>query len=824
MIMPVANVSAVTMPDGAVYAYICGEGCLWRYHADGHGNGVRTKLTTSSAAPDSGRPVQVVVNRAEGADQIRHVFYRQPRTDNLWYSADHLPDGVTSRLPVRQLTTPSGPIQMMRTFGAAALADGVLLVGATPHRPASLQIVAVPWAALDQPTWMQGVTVRTTPLPLSSGSGAGSLDADGCEVSCDVVVGPGDLGPVLVVVAKRKDGELFRIGCWVAPIEHAFTVGSLVEHRQRWAGRGLRFASVQVLPDNSVLLSYFDHAGQVRWYTNTAVGLTGLTDPEPISPSDWIVGAADRSLAVIDQMSKGKSKHVNYGGNAFRVVVLPGEVATSPSENNPKLVDAKVPLRAGVLYYNGNGQLGELAGAGVWRYLVRTACPVVEGRELLVGIIEGPPPIPNENLNMPDRYDPFRYFNGPGYSQATFAGTQNRTTGLELTWSAGLVTKATVKATSGVEIPIIGEAKGWLQVEGSAELAYKGAYTKLKTTQTVATVVAGAEIEGDGQTQPYSVQPAGVLVFQNADWTGYQYNYQDAGGNLLDGTVAVYQLEPTNVSLYAVPYLMNPDFRPVPGRLDSYVLSADEAQALRRRSIIDLGHGTGYLTGSWGFDSKTVATFGTTTSKTTEHGFTFDLSTLVSAGMEAELLGIKGEADFGIGVEVSFESTWSGGAADGIQVGGEVWLRGNSKAPNAYTDYSYRLYLLEEDQRWTSDLLAGLVTPTFPADPLERAQQQRLAEMIAPDSQPWKLCYSLASSSFNQPLPDTLTPYWQERLTSAGVGTTYELARLLAGIPDGTLPNDPGLRRLTEELRADPDQLTDLRNAAGNGPASSEPL
>jgi hypothetical protein len=421
---------------------------------------------------------------------------------------------------------------------------------------------------------------------------------------------------------------------------------------------------------------------------------------------------------------------------------------------------------------------------------------------------------------MADKYDPLRYFNGPGYSQATFAGTQSRATGLELTWSAGVVTKASVKATSGIDIPILGEAKAWLKLEGSVKAAYKGAFTKLETTQTVATVVAGAEIEGEGTGQ-YSVQPAGVLLFQNADWTGYQYSYQGPDGTPAKGSVSVYQLEPTNVSVHAVPYLMNPELRPVPGVLSSYELTADEHNALERRSIIDLGHGTGYLTGSWGYDTKTVATFGTTTSRTTKHGFTFALSTLVSGGLEAELLGIKGEAEVGAGVEVAFESTWTGSSTDGIQVGGEVWLRGNSKAPDAYTDYSYRLYLLEESKTWTTDLLAGMVTPTFPSDPRERAQQERLAALIAAESQPWKICYSLASSYFNKALPSTLTPYWRDRLEAAGISTTYELSRLLVdvGAPDGPEPDDPALRPLIDALTAAPEEVAQLRRLVGGDPA-----
>ncbi|MEV6282039.1 hypothetical protein [Kribbella sp. NPDC051770] len=719
--MPVANVSAVTMPDEAVYAYICGEGCLWRYHADGTGDGVRTKLTTSAASPDSDRPVQVVLNRAEGLDQLRHVFYRQPRSDNLWYGVDQIPDGGSGVLVVRQLETGAGPLQVMKTFGAVGLTDGVVLVGATPHQKTSLQIVTIPWAALDQATWMEGTTLRTVPLPLSKDSGDGSLDENDCEVSCDVVLGPD--GPALVIIAKRKDGSTWRLGCWTAPIGDGLQIGRLSEHPQRWTGSAIRFPAVQALPDNSALLYFIDHSGTANWYTNTAVRLVGSpTAKPPVPRDDWTkgTGAAD-PLGIIDQMSKGRSKHVRYGGNAFRVIVGAGRPTSTPSPVNPELEDLVVPLHAGVLYYNGNGRIGEVHDTRTWLTLTRTARPRVPGKQLLLGIIEGPPPIPNENLNMADHYDPLKYFNGPGYALTTYAGTRTRATGMDLTWSAGLVAKTSVKGTAGVGLWKLFEVKAWLKIEASLQAAYKGAYTKIESTQAVATISAGAEIEGDGsELHPYAVQPAGVLVFQNADWTGYEYSYRSADGSSPEGSVAVLQIEPTNVSVISVPYLMNPAHRPVPGMLSSYVLSDDEHQALERRSIIDLGRGTGYLTGSWGYDTKTVATFGTTSSATTKHGFSFELSTLVSAGVEAELLDLKGEAEVGAGVKLALESSWSTTSGDGVQVGSEVWLRGNSKAPNAFVDYSYRMYLLEESSEWTTDLLNGLYTDTFPFDPEER--------------------------------------------------------------------------------------------------------
>ncbi len=473
---------------------------LPRQRQEDGSDGVRTKLTTDHAAPDSDRPVQVAINRAEGMDQVRHVFYRQPRSDNIWYAQDSHPDGLDGKLAVRQLIVGDDPIQVMKTFGLVALADGLLLVGAAPHQQASLRIVSIPWAALDQPTWMEGVQVSTVALPLAADSGPGSLDENDCEVCCDVILPAGDGDPTLVVIAKRKDHDLWRLGCWLAPIGDGPTLGALTEHLQRWTGKAIRFPKVQVLPDNTALAYYLDEHGKAQWFTNTNAGLLGYTDPDDpandLVPQYWLPGwdLAD-SLAVINQMSKGKNKHINYGGNASQLVIRSEGVQTSPGQLNPALTDASIKLYAGLVFYNGNGQLGEVWSTQLWRTLARTARPVVPGKQLLVGIIEGPPPIPNENLNMANEWDPLSYFNGPGYSQAVFAGSRTEEDGFDVSWSVGTVATGSIKGTVGFQVFAL-SAKAWAKAEFSLQAAYKGAYSRSTTQQSAATIMAGSEIEG----------------------------------------------------------------------------------------------------------------------------------------------------------------------------------------------------------------------------------------------------------------------------------------------------------------------------------------
>jgi len=146
------------------------------------------------------------------------------------------------------------------------------------------------------------------------------------------------------------------------------------------------------------------------------------------------------------------------------------------------------------------------------------------------------------------------------------------------------------------------------------------------------------------------------------------------------------------------------------------------------------------------------------------------------------------EGEFGVGISLGFECAWSSGSSQGVQLGSEVWLRGNSQAPDCYTAYSYYIYLLEQSNQWTIDLLADMITPDFPSNAYERQSQQRLHDAINTGSQPWKMCFAVDPDSlfFNQSTSAMfagaadLSGRYATLCEAAGITTTQQLDEFLA--------------------------------------------
>lgn len=825
--MPAANVTSVTMDDELTYGYISGDGCLWRYLANPGGTGSRTALKVTGAEPGADRPVQVVLGLDDQGNPVRHLFYRPPASDEIWHAVDDGDGTSDATLESRQVTDAGGAeVAMLKTFGAVSVADGVILVGAAPAaKKPSVQVVGLPWVALQPKTWMRGATSSILPLPLEKDDSVATFDPDDTEVACatlpNLLTGKASLS----FLAKRRLKETEYLGCWTAQINDDLQLGELTEHPQRWTGKKIRFPRLDTLPNGNVVAYFINEDDDAQWFTITPTALLGGGDDgKQVSPFTAGTAKVDASLnEVIHSMSRASKTHaVNYGDNAFALVFAYGKAVVQPGEQNPDLQDYKAALNPGVLFYNGHGTIAERYGSALWGYLTRTALPVVEGKSLLLGIIEGPPPIPNDNLNIDSHYDPLVWFGQPGYSMATFAKTDAQELGWDLTWSAGAVIKAKWKLGIGAKWDFFG-AKSWAQLEVTAKAAYKGARTEIDTRQTVAAIQAGSEIQGGTDDEPYSVQKAGVLVFQNASWTGYSYAYTRPDGSLPDETAVYYEVKPTDLVVSGYPYLINPEAGPQPGDLSTYRLTKDERDALERRSMIDLGKGTGFLTGAWGYDTKTLPTFALTDSTKVAHGFSLSLDAMLTIGSEGKLFAMETSGEAGIGVETSFTSSWSTTNSTSIEVGGEIWLRGNAMAPNSYAAYTYFLYLLEQDPQWAADLVESMVTDTFPAPGDARDQQIRLRDMVAKTSAPWKICYAVDPTTvfYNRAVSEALPADPEVEsllggaLREAGITTTYQLDQVLSGSHDAAvLPAATALRARLGEDPALAQRLREVVDAA----------
>ena len=449
-------------------------------------------------------------------------------------------------------------------------------------------------------------------------------------------------------------------------------------------------------------------------------------------------------------MSRGQNvPNVDYGNNAFEVAFVGGTPRSSQSTNNPALTDVAIPLYPAVIYWS-KGNLFHLTSQSLWRMLRGKVSRVSKATRCCLGSSRVHRRVPEENLNLDPSWDPYTYMGQPGFAATYFATTQSESEGVKLGWSAGVIASASVKYGGDVDFWIF-ESAGYLKGSLELQLAYRGTYENVSGQAVMQGSTTRAEMAQDTTTKAYYVQPPGSLVLMDADWTGYQYVILDPGLAAMPTAIATYQLYPTNVEVAAVPYLIPPpgSGAPTPGQLMTYVLPPDEEQALQSNSVIQMSGGVNYLTNSWGYNTKTVSSFTTTSQSTWSHGLTFDLKALVTAGGALKLLGTGMEAEITAGIKVGFEATWSWVTQSSTNVGVDLELRGNSAAPDSYTYYVFYLYLLAENQQWCQDLLPRMLTDTFPSDPNQRAQQEQLVQIISPDSAPWKITYTVDPQKFH---------------------------------------------------------------------------
>jgi hypothetical protein len=845
--MDVGNVTTVTQPDGDIFGYACQSGRLQKYHLTfSNQGGVNSRINLPNDGPDGSCSVAAVLGLdAEGAPE-RHVFYRQKGNNSIWYLLDDpaAEDQTYTGTPFPVRSSVIGTPAFPGSFGAVSNSDGVILVGFTDKAAhPSITIVTIPWDGLLSNSWLAGASAVTHDLvdEIADPTLAGhTVDRHDCDLDCTLVTQPGTGNQVLIWVARMKDKSgmsylhvfCSRVGAGLS-VDGAWGLSS--SGSQSSSGRvvplnwdpanpvaesgSIQSPKITCRPDNTLELTYLDKYWQAR-----ALGLL-LGDFFDVTADGG--SAAGRSWApqtdidVIPKMSKGqKVSNVDYGNNAFEVAFVSGAPETSQSANNPDLTDVAIPLYPAVIYWS-RGNLWHLTSQSLWAYIARRGLPSVRGNQVLLGIIEGPPPVPEENLNLDPHWDPYMWMGQPGFAAASFATTQSESVGVNLGWSAGIIASASVKYEADANFWIF-ESDGYLKGSLELQLAYRGTYESLSSQALWQGNSTRAEMAQDPTTKAYSIQAAGSLVLMDASWTGYQYVVLDSGGNAIPTATTVHQLYPTHVEIAAVPYLIPPpsDGTPVPGRLMSYVLPPDEEQALQDGSVIQMQGGVKYLTNSWGYNTKTVSNFTTTSQSRWSHGLTFDLKALVTAGGALTLLGQSVEAEITAGIQVKFEATWSWATQSSKTVGVDVDLRGNSAAPDSYTYYVFYLYLLAEDNDWCQDLLPRLLTDTWPTDPNQRAQQQQLVQMISPDSAPWKICYAVDPQKFhfNQAATevlaasDELDPLIQDRFQAAGITTTQHIRGLLGAADAARTSGDVAAATgpLTRETGGDPAAVQEL--------------
>lgn len=410
---------------------------------------------------------------------------------------------------------------------------------------------------------------------------------------------------------------------------------------------------------------------------------------------------------------------------------IAGKVQESVSVQNDTLTDKVLPLNR-VFFWLGADRSQIIFNRESYGMLQRRGLKQVQSeKNLLIGILEGPPPLPWENMNIPDDYDPSER----GVGKAVYSKIETGTFAYNLNLAAGFIGKFSVQ---GGFI-----AKG--KAEGSLSTGYKFAYERkiVETKTTSYEVIARKQKKGD----EYTLQPVGAAVLLSTAWAGYAYEYVAPDGKVPKFTPVYYQVFPAENDLHlsSRPYAINPQTGPIPGKLTSYKVT-EEKKKLYDGKALQLVSGKNHLSSSWSVSGKVVESFERYVEDTFGHGFYVDLKLLLGVAWENWIFA-KGEVM--AGGEFKMEMTWKSAKGEKVGLYSECQTRGNVEYQGAYTGYDFYTYQLVPDAQWEKEFLDNLVTKDWPEDITYREYNEGLKKSIISGSKPWKVVHILVSSKKN---------------------------------------------------------------------------
>ncbi|MEW6732346.1 MAG: hypothetical protein AB1489_13545 [Acidobacteriota bacterium] len=458
-------------------------------------------------------------------------------------------------------------------------------------------------------------------------------------------------------------------------------------------------------------------------------------------------------------------------GYYFSIGYLLGKVLEQPSVVNPELTDALQPVKR-IFFLSRPGTPNLDYQVDDYGYMRRNALArVTPNKKLLLGIIEGPPPIPHENMNLDKKYDPRPAFSADiGSTAITIESKEDYA--LDINGSLEFLYKDK------------GETEGY---KTTTEMSFGGGgglvreeSTTSKTVYKINLAFQNAEINGKTQLMP---QPNGMAFFYGGDCTGYTYDFVDAGGNTPAGALSFLQVFFIEPHVTALPYVMNPYRNPKPGFLLSYVLDADERAALNRHSVIEFKADKGtqaFISTAWAAGGgKAGQSFESYAGHEDSVKVVTNAKKMFGPSVNFDCLG-KAEAQAGL--KVSAEISWKQGSGKSIGLATDISTLGNVAAPNSYTNFVYDTYHLKENVTWANDLQESLFQKDpqgnilWPVDKNELAVNQLVADTIGDGSAPWKIVYTLAGYHFNQLLQSL--PLHAESLAKGITATGTQVATI----------------------------------------------
>jgi hypothetical protein len=509
-----------------------------------------------------------------------------------------------------------------------------------------------------------------------------------------------------------------------------------------------------------------------------------------------------------------------------------GDASQWPDPNT-NLKGIKVPVYRHIFYTDKQqsispGMYGVQPAARISQYAwalrdVLPALPAVQ--QTLVGIIEGPPPIPGENIAV----------TGPGNLDTigfTRYGVQKgSSSGSYVSLKTGLLFRMTSE----------GGQAGGIDSEIDIKREKEDALASSSSTISLAVFNATAKTVMDQTINKDVVIGSGQAFLLGSIYTGYQYHFLDVNEKPIPGAREYTQVFATKPQIKAYPFdLLGAGPYPIPGKLMSYVVTTEEYKTLQNSQSALLGFkpdpnsspgfGIYYSWNKGGSYAEQASALESTTESSTT---TFDLSAMLGFGLHGDIqswsmmgggslsttveTSISKDLETSISTEVNFPATTQSGVYESYAYH-TVPFKGSAASATELVDY-----LTRNPSASNTNLLKALVIdPLKPLPPL--GEPWKISHFIeAGDYFPWDLNQPqqmTSSMSSNAFIPPSVPP----ALAELGVSTPNDAGMLHMAVRDlkapkrvgaGTSAPDvisPELRDLAKRLS--PEQLKQLEDYA----------
>lgn len=445
-----------------------------------------------------------------------------------------------------------------------------------------------------------------------------------------------------------------------------------------------------------------------------------------------------------DQNERFVTPFTNKESKAYGTVQMPVNCKVN---KGCKLINFNYPRHA--MWLGGPSSLFHLSYAG--KVVIRSLdiLPVEHNQMELLGIIEGPPPVPLENVLASFAALPPAFVLNAARGLSRFIRTNiNQVLTMTDTESKETAKTKIHSVSAKGQIPLI------LPIKMSGMASVKSKTTQAQTTSRTTTVkkTYSNEIQHTSKSGNRLVmKPVGKLIFLKYDITGFQYKFQDENNKVMENGPGLYSLSKTNVRPVIRQYdLIARNLNPKKYKNHIQVGNLESYNNLHRRRVLmnkatELAPGHNYLSFTYNNSLDLATEIDIKTSKT------LATSTTDSLNVEGSLGTGFGDL-FGAEIKMTTEEERTYSVSNTAENGMAINVNMDFVVPaedESVKFYDFEVYYLQPAKENLQELLEEL------DDTKDHSRWNSLAfEKIKRDSKPWKITYSVSKIINNESLSD----------------------------------------------------------------------